>query len=288
MMLNHFFSKMHFPFYAPRLLGLVLSVAAGLVSFSSASHGAPQEMQHLGAANKLPNFVMYPDRPYTANIRWKGDTAYVCVMSTPSRAAGFWNPVDDTQTIPSPSNCMGNDPIALQLRRSFMYGTREGLSGEHSQPNARFGSNSIITSTNLQRAPHCRMNFYFYYTVSTPGQMARSFYLLMRLKRPMEYEANRYCENSTGKDEHFSQPYDAPLNLQTAPLTNGMTLFVDQPDGMALAMSNVPTSVIALDRSAYIVPEPLLRPILDNAGYGLKARYDAVMAYIKANAVKAQ
>jgi hypothetical protein len=138
---------------------------------------------------------------------------------------------------------------------------------------------------------NCGPNLPYYYTVMYPSGDSYSFYLIVRLKRPVVPPISRFCQIvgegedvEPGRERIYQFYFEDEGFMRSIDTGNGTTLLIDESSNavepVLLAVRSLPSAVWSSHDNVFIVPRDRLLPLLDKAGSDSTKRIQALTSLI--------
>ena len=189
-----------------------------------------------------------------------------------------------------PAGCSARLPADLKrVNTSVQYGTVQTIEDYPLRSEASFaGAKILLRNAGVARV--CGPTLPFYYTVNYP-KSSYSFYLIVRLKTPLQLHIASYCANVAtdaaipGRDRIYQFLFGDEGLIQAIDTGNGATLLIDgnsnATEPVLLTVKSLPATVwSSSQQNVFIVPRDILDPVLQKAGLDPVKRFDALMAVI--------
>jgi len=187
------------------------------------------------------------------------------------------------------AGCSSRLPADLKrVNTSVQYATVQTIADFPLRSEASF-SGARILLRNAGAARVCGPNLPFYYTVNYPNS-SYSFYLIVRLKTPLQLHIASYCANvatdaaKPGIDRVYQFYFGDEGLIQAIDTGNGATLLIDgnsnATEPVLLTVKSLPATVWSSQQNIFIVPRDVLDPVLQQAGLDPVKRFEALMAVI--------
>ena len=203
----------------------------------------------------------------------------LCVQ-TENRQWALWDPRKDSLAAPVGQKCEA--PSGLRrfnpmVRWPPVEGAIQAVADSSSFSHAASIHADSGGTTN------CGPNLASFFTVTYPNGSRESFYLIVRLDRPVSLPLNAWCESAGGHERDYRQFYDVAPVIDSIDLGNGSTLLSGRRDGqepVLLIVRRLPRSVWSSNGDIFVVPQLTLGPLLEAAGSDFDARYAAMKKLI--------
>lgn len=204
--------------------------------------------------------------PYS-DLYSDGNNTLLCVRSATGQYA-LWNPVSNSLSARLSRKCRATSTL------------------HRTTPEIGHGVKVATTS----ESSNCGRIFSFYDTVAFSNGRGESFYVLGKLKTPLQQD-EYWCAGTRNSGTRFTQAF-AQISAKEMTLEDGSLLLVADAharSGMCsacwdeflqptlLRIRAVPASITPLGGDVFIVPKSILDPVLESQGDDNSGRYRAVM-----------
>ena len=204
-----------------------------------------------------------------------GNKTLVCVEDS-THTKFLWDPADQNGSPPPSGGC--RPPEGVGFANALV--ELPPVEGYIPVPHITGVSGGASIVRNSPGFTHCDPNLMDYFTVSWPNGSSYSFYVIVRVKKPLKVTLDASCESAGGKERVSYQNFDQIATLSSIDVGNGTTLLSgyngEASEPVLLQVRAFPQSMWSSNHNVFIVPRAMLEPMLKEAGNEAAKRYEAL------------